>query len=416
MWDTLWLNANVATMVAGRAPYGAIRNGALSVKDGRIAWVGPREELPGDPKALAADIRYADAEWITPGLIDCHTHLVFAGNRAREFELRLNGASYEDIARAGGGILSTVKATRGASVEALVDASAPRLKALMRQGVTTVEIKSGYGLDLETERRMLRAARALEKVSRLDELGEHGVRVRTTFLGLHALPPDYKDRREDYVALVCEEMLPALAQEGLVDAVDAFCETIGFTPAETERYFESAQALGLPIKLHAEQLSDQGGAALAARYKALSADHLEHLNEAGIAAMSQAGTIAVLLPGAFYALRETKPPPVEELRAAGVPIAVATDCNPGTSPLASPLLAMNLACTLFRLTPEEALAGMTRNAAVALGLGHEIGTLEPGKAADLAFWRIDEPAELAYWMGADLLEDRAFAGRTAWAS
>ncbi|MBI1186491.1 MAG: imidazolonepropionase [Alphaproteobacteria bacterium] len=416
MWDTLWLDANVATMIAGGAPYGAIRNGGVAVKEGAIAWVGPREDLQGDPGALAAEVRYVDGQWITPGLIDCHTHLVFAGNRAREFEMRLNGASYEEIARAGGGILSTVKATRGASVEALIDASAPRLKALMRQGVTTVEIKSGYGLDLETERRMLRAARALEKIARLDELGEHGVRIRTTFLGLHAVPPDYKERRGDYVALVCDEMLPALAREGLVDAVDAFCETIGFTPEETERFFIKAQALGIPIKLHAEQLSDQGGGALAARFKALSADHLEHLSDAGVAAMAAVGTVAVLLPGAFYALREEKPPPVEALRAAGVAIALATDCNPGTSPLASPLMAMNLACTLFRLTPEEALAGMTRNAARALGLEGEIGTLEAGKAADLAFWRIDEPAELAYWMGADLLEDRAFAGRTAWTS
>jgi len=415
MWDCLWLNAHVATMVAGSAPYGAIRNAALAAKDGRVAWVGPREDLPGAPDALAAEVRYADGEWITPGLIDCHTHLVFAGNRAREFEMRLHGASYEEIARAGGGILSTVKATRAASVEALTEAAAARLKTLMRQGITTVEIKSGYGLDLESERKMLQAARALENIPRLEEFGAHEIRVRTTFLGLHALPPDFADRRDHYVALVCDEMLPALAAEGLVDAVDAFCENIAFTPAETQRLFEKARALGLPVKLHAEQLSDQGGTQLAARFGALSADHLEHVSDEGIAAMAATGTVAVLLPGAFYALRETKLPPVEKLRAAGVPIAIATDCNPGTSPIVSPLATLNMACTLFRLTPEEALAGMTRNAARALGLGGEIGTLEVGKAADLAFWRIDEPAELAYWMGAELLEDRAFAGRTAWA-
>lgn len=404
MWDSLWLHGHLATM-AGTAPYGAIRDGALGVKDGRITFVGAVADLPGEPAALAKELFFVDGEWITPGLVDCHTHLVFAGNRAREFEMRLKGASYEEIARAGGGIVSTVKATRSASVEDLAEEAGRRLKALMREGVTSVEIKSGYGLDLETERRMLQAARRLGE--------DNAVRVRTTFLGLHALPPEYAEDRSGYVSLVCEEMMPALAREGLIDAVDAFCETIGFSAAETERAFAAARALGLPVKLHAEQLSDQGGAQLAAGFGALSADHLEHLSDEGVAAMAASGSVAVLLPGAFYALRETKLPPVEKLRAAGVKMALATDCNPGTSPLVSPLLTMNMACTLFRLTPEEALAGFTREGAQALGLGGEIGTLEVGKAADFAVWGIAEPAELAYWIGANPLEERAFAGRTA---
>ncbi len=401
MWDTLWIDANLATMVANGAPYGAIERGAIAAKEGAIAWVGAAADLAGAPETLAREVRACDGAWISPGLIDCHTHLVFGGDRAGEFEQRLLGASYEEIARAGGGIAATVAATRAASKEELIASAAQRLAGLRREGVTTVEIKSGYGLSLESERRMLQAAR---------ELGE-GVRVRTTFLGLHALPPEYRDNRAAFVEAVCEAMLPELADEGLVDAVDAFCETIGFTLAETEQVFRAAKALGLPVKLHAEQLSNQGGAALAALYGALSADHLEYLEPPGIAAMADAGTVAVLLPGAFYFLRESKLPPIAALRAAGVAMAVATDCNPGTSPLTSPLLAMNLACTLFRLTPEEALAGFTRGAARALGLQDQIGTLEVGKAADLAIWNVRSPAELSYWLGAPLLRERVFAGR-----
>jgi imidazolonepropionase len=401
MWDTLWLGAHLATMTQGE-PYGAIRDGAIGVKDGVIAWIGPRADLPGAADTLATRVHSCDGAWITPGLIDCHTHLVFAGNRAGEFEQRLNGASYEEIARAGGGIASTVAATRAASLHDLVASAEGRLEGFKADGVTTIEIKSGYGLDLDTERRMLQAARELAAV-------QH-IRVRATFLGLHALPPEYRDNRGDYVDLVCNEMLPALAAEGLVDAVDAFCETIGFSVEEVARFFEAARALGVPVKLHAEQLSNQNGAALASSHGALSADHLEWLDDAGIEAMAREGTVAVLLLGAFYFLRETKLPPIEKLRTAGVAMAVATDCNPGTSPLTSPLIAVNMACTLFRLTPEEALAGMTRNGAKALGLQNEVGTLEIGKAADFAVWDVGEPAELAYWLGAAPLRERVFAG------
>jgi imidazolonepropionase len=379
------------------APYGAIRDAAIGIKDGRIAYVGPRSGAE-----QARTVRHLDGAWVTPGLVDCHTHLVFASNRAGEWEMRRKGASYEDIARAGGGILSTVTATRAASEDALAESAARRARAMRAQGTTTVEVKSGYGLDLATETKMLRAA---------GRLGG-GLRVARTFLGAHALPPEFKGDRAGYVDLVCETMIPAIARENLADAVDAFCETIAFTPAETERVFAAAKAHGLRVKLHAEQLSDCGGAALAAKYNALSADHLEHAGEAGIAAMARSGTVAVLLPVAFYFLRETKKPPVASLRAAGVPIAIATDCNPGTSPAASPLMAMNMACTLFDMAPEEALAGMTRNAALALGLEDEIGTLEPGKSADLAVWRVSDPCELAYWIGAGLLEDRYFQGRS----
>jgi imidazolonepropionase len=404
MWDTLWIDAHLATM-AGDVPYGAIRDGAIAARDGRIAWLGARAALPGAPETLARTVVRCDGAWITPGLVDCHTHLVFAGNRAREFEMRLQGASYEAIARAGGGIAATVKATRAASLDALVAAARPRLRALAARGVTTVEIKSGYGLDLETELRMLAAAAQLG--------AEENVRVRRTFLGLHALPPEFAGDRAGFVAAVADVMIPAIARAGAADAVDAFCEGIAFTPAETDRVFAAARAHGLAVKLHAEQLSDLGGAALAARHHALSADHLEWISDDGVAAMAKAGTTAVLLPGAFYALRETRAPPVEKLRAAGVAMAVATDCNPGTSPLASPLLAMNMACTLFRLTPEEALAGMTRNGARALGLADEIGVLEAGKAADFALWRIDDPAELSYWIGVDVCAARVVAGKPA---
>jgi imidazolonepropionase len=328
---------------------------------------------------------------MTPGLVDCHTHIVHAGNRSDEFEARLNGATYEDIARAGGGIMSTVRATRAASLDELVRQSAPRVASLLAEGVTTLEIKSGYGLDLASEAKMLRAAR------RIGELMP--VTVSTTFLGAHALPPEFTGRADDYIDELCERVLPALAGQGLVDAVDAFCERIGFTPAQTERVFQRARALGLAVKLHAEQLSDQGGAELVSRYRGLSADHLEHLSAQGVAAMAAAGTVAVLLPGAFYFLRETTMPPVAALREAGVPIAIATDCNPGTSPMTSILLAMNMACTLWRLTPLEALAGVTVNAARALGLHEQAGTLQVGKRADFALWDIVRPADLAYSIG-----------------
>jgi len=405
MWDTLWRDANIATMVAGKGPYGAIERGAIAVQDGRIAWLGYAADLPGDGDKLAHVQHRLDGAWITPGLIDCHTHLVFGGDRAREFEMRLEGKSYEEIARAGGGIVSTVAATREASVDALAESARRRLEPMMDQGLTTVEIKSGYGLDLETEIKMLEAAGLLAQ-------SEH-VRVKRTFLGLHALPPEFKDDRAAYVQLVADVMIPAIAASGLADAVDGFCENIGFTAEEVDYVFSAARENGLAVKLHAEQLSNQHGAALAARYHALSADHLEYLDDAGVAAMAEAGVVAVLLPGAFYFLRETQLPPIEKLRAAGVRMAVAGDCNPGTSPMTSPLMALNMACTLFRLTPEEALAGMTREAAFALGLADEIGTLHVGKQADFAVWDVKHPAELCYWLGAPLLRERVFAGRVA---
>jgi imidazolonepropionase len=402
-WDQLWIDCHLATMVEGRGAYGAIPNGALAVKDRRIAWVGAAADLHGDPDTLATEVIFCGGAWLTPGLIDCHTHLIFGGNRAREFEMRLKGASYEDIAREGGGIISTVKATREASLDQLIQSGEGRLCRLMAEGVTTVEIKSGYGLDTENELKMLKAATAL---------GENlPVRVRRTFLGAHAIPPEFGDDRSGYLDLVCNEMIPAVAREGLGDAVDAFCENIAFTREEVERVFGAALDAGLPIKLHAEQLSDQKGAALAARMGALSADHLEYLDSGSVAAMAKTGTVAVLLPGAFYYLRETKLPPIEELRAANVPIALATDANPGSSPILSPLTILNMGCTLFGLTPEEALAGLTRNGARALGLGNDLGTLEEGKAADFCRWCIDSPAELAYWVGANPLEQSVFEGR-----
>ena len=383
-WDMVIHNVHLATMEHG---YGELLDAAIAVKDGRIAWFGPGDELP----ASSAVLQDGQGCWLTPGLIDCHTHIVHAGNRSDEFEARLNGASYEDISRAGGGIMSTVRATRAASDDELLRQSLPRVLALLAEGVTTLEIKSGYGLDGDSEAKMLRVAR---------RIGEQlPVSVRTTFLGAHALPPEYAGRADAYVDLLCARMLPALAGDGLVDAVDAFCERIGFTPAQTERVFAAAQALGLPVKLHAEQLSDLGGAALVARYGGLSADHLEFLSDDGVAAMARHGTVAVLLPGAYYFLRESQPPPVAALRAAGVPMAVSTDCNPGTSPMTSLLLAMNMACTLWRLTPQEALAGCTLHAARALGLQQETGSLAIGKRADFALWRIARPADLAYALG-----------------
>ncbi|MBV9930930.1 MAG: imidazolonepropionase [Alphaproteobacteria bacterium] len=400
MWDRLLTNCHVATMdPAVGAPFGAIEDGAIGIQDGRIVQVGRRIDLAG---YRAASLENLGGAWVTPGLIDCHTHLVFGGNRAGEFERRLEGASYEEIARAGGGIVSTVKATRLAALESLVDEARARLRALLAGGVTTIEIKSGYGLDLASEMKMLEAARRLAD--------EEAVRVSPTLLALHALPPEHRDSREAFVRLAVEEMLPEAAERGLATAVDAFCEGIGFAPDEVRALFEAASAHGLRVKLHAEQLSNLQGAALAAEFGALSADHLEHADEAGVAAMAAAGMVAVLLPGAFYALRETRKPPISLLRRHRVPMAVATDCNPGTSPVLSPTLMLSMACTLFGLTPEEALAGMTRNAAKALGLEREVGTLAAGKAADLCVWRIGRPAELAYWIGLPGPEKRIVAG------
>ncbi|KMO21970.1 imidazolonepropionase [Methylobacterium platani] len=393
----VWRNVRLATFAPGLPGLGAVEDGALALRDGRIAYAGAEADLPG--AALAgAEIVDGEGRWITPGLIDCHTHLVWAGDRAHEFELRLRGASYEEVARAGGGIVSSVGALRAASEDDLVRQTLPRLDALMAEGVTTLEVKSGYGLDLSSERKALGAAR------RLGELRPVG--IRTTFLGAHALPPEAGGDKDAYIAQVADTMLPALAAEGLVDAVDAFCEGIAFSPDQVARVFDRAQALGLPVKLHADQLSNLGGAALAARYRALSADHLEHTDEAGAIAMARSGTVAVLLPGAYYFIRETTLPPVDLFRRHGVPLAVATDANPGTSPLTSLLLAMNMAATLFRLTVEECLAGVTREAARALGLLPEVGTLEAGKRADLAVWSVERPAELVYRMGFNPLHAR----------
>jgi len=393
--DRLFTDVRLATMASHRPGLGIVEDGVLATRDGRILWVGERRDAPAFE---ARETIRGEGRWLTPGLIDCHTHLVWAGDRAAEFERRLEGATYEEIAREGGGILSTVRATRAATREELVRAALPRLDALLAEGVTTVEVKSGYGLEPATEYRQLEAARALE--------AERAVRIEPTFLGAHTLPPEFASDREGYLRLLCEEMIPRVARDRLAAAVDAFCERIAFTPEETRRVFEAARAHGLPVKLHADQLSDTGGAALAAAFRALSADHLEYTNAEGVAAMARAGTVAVLLPGAFYCLREKQLPPVESLRRAGVPIAVATDCNPGTSPLLSLLLAANMAATLFRLTVTESLLGVTRNAARALGLADDRGTLEPGKRADLALWSIARPAELVYMIGA-----RPLAGR-----
>lgn len=404
----LWRNARLATMRADMPGLGIVENGAVLARSGRISFAGPEAELPAglvDPSDPAGGLEIVDCEgrWITPGLIDCHTHLVWAGNRAREFELRLAGASYEEVARAGGGIVSSVRALREASEDRLVAEALPRLDTLIAEGVTTVEVKSGYGLDTESETKSLRAARRLG--------AERQVRVRTTFLGAHALPPEHAGDKAGFIAKVAGEMLPAIAAEGLADAVDGFCEGIAFSPEEIARVFDAATAAGLPVKLHADQLSDLSGAALAASYGALSADHLEYASEAGAAAMAKAGTVAVMLPGAFYFIRETKVPPIETFRRQGVAMAVATDCNPGTSPLTSLLLTMNMAATLFRMTVDECLLGVTRNAAKALGLGVEAGTLEAGKSADLAIWDIESPAELVYRMGFNPLHARVWRGR-----
>ncbi|MDP2259326.1 MAG: imidazolonepropionase [Caulobacter sp.] len=394
--DLIITDCRAATMVAGATPYGVIEDALIAVHEGRIAWIGPRAEAPDyNPFAVTR----LDGRWVTPGLIDCHTHLVFGGDRIGEFEARLGGATYEAIALAGGGVRSSVAATREANEADLIKSARRRLGNFVAEGVTTIEIKSGYGLDQETELKMLRVARYLD--------GD--ARVVTSFLGLHAAPKDQP--REAWIDMIIDETLPAASAQGLVDIVDAYLETIAFTPAEVSRLFDKARALGLPVRLHADQLSDGGGAALAASHGALSADHLEFTSQAGVEAMARAGTVAVLLPGAFIALAETQKPPVAALRAAGVPIAVASDCNPGTSPLLSLRAAMMLACAQFRLTPEEALAGVTRNAAQALGLGAETGTLEAGKLADMACWDIERPAELSYWLGGRLLSRSWRAGR-----
>lgn len=386
---TLWQHCNAATMANGT--YSIIEDAAIVTREGFIEWIGPRQQVPAGEYGHTLGL---DGAWVTPGLIDCHTHTVFGGNRSGEFEQRLQGVSYAEIAAAGGGIASTVRATRAASEDELFASARQRLLNLLRDGVTTVEIKSGYGLSLESERKILRVIRRLGQ--------ELPVTVRSTCLAAHALPPEYKDRADDYIEHICTHMLPALAAEGLVDAVDAFCEYLAFSPEQVERVFKVAQQLGLPVKLHAEQLSSLHGSSLAARYQALSADHLEFMTEEDAMAMAQSGTVAVLLPGAFYFLRETQLPPMEALRKHGVKIAIASDLNPGTSPGLSLRLMLNMACTLFRMTPEEALAGVTQHAATALGLGDSHGSLEPGKVADFVAWNIDRPADLTYWLGGDL--------------
>jgi imidazolonepropionase len=400
-WDALLLNASLATLDGDG--YGAIDDGALAWKDGALTFVGPRSALPDAPEALAHETIDAGGAWVTPGLIDCHTHLAFADDRAHEFELRLQGASYEAIARAGGGILSTVRAVRAASEDDILAETLLRARALLRDGATTLEIKSGYGLDFENERKLLRVARRVGETL--------GIGVRKTYLGAHALPPEFAGDADGYIDAVVA-WLPRLHADGLVDAVDAFCEGIGFTPTQTRRVFDAAQALGLPVKLHADQLSDLGGTALVAGYGGLSADHVEYTGDDAVEAMARAGTVAVLLPGAFHCLRETRRPPIDAFRERGVAMAVSTDCNPGTSPLLSLRLAMSLACTHFRLTPEEALRGATVHAARALGLSDR-GMLRVGLRADLALWRVRRPAELCYWLGGDLLRDLYISGARA---
>jgi len=402
-WDQVWIDVNVATMSPSvSAPYGAITDAAVAVKEGRIAWIGPRSELP-EFDVLSTPVYRGKGAWITPGLIDAHTHLVFAGNRANEFELRLQGASYEEIARSGGGIISTVKACREASEGELFELGRKRLNALAKEGVTTVEIKSGYGLETETELKLLRVARELGK--------HHHVDVKTTFLGAHAIPPEYKDDAEGYVNLVINEMLPAVIEENLADAADVFCENIAFSVEQTERVLTAAKDAGLDIKLHAEQLSNLGGSAMAAGIGAKSVDHIEYLDEAGVKALSQSGTCATLLPGAFYFLRETQMPPIELLRKHKVPMVLASDYNPGSSPLCSSLLMLNMGCTLFRLTPEEALAGMTRNAAKALGVEDNVGVLAEGMQADFCLWDITTPAQLSYSYGVGVCLEVVKAGQ-----
>lgn len=389
--DQLWINANLASFTSGQPGYGSIETAAIAVKDTKISWIGLEKNLPTTPESFAHSIHDAQGAWITPGLIDCHTHLVYGGQRAQEFAWRLAGDTYASIAERGGGILSTVKATRAASYEELLKVSSQRLKALCAEGVTTVEIKSGYGLDLETERKMLQVARKLGTL--------FPVTIKTTFLGAHTLPPEFKNRADEYIDYLCTIVLPTLVAEQLIDAVDGFCESIAFTVPQIQRVFDTAKSLGLNVKLHAEQLTDNGGALLAAKYHALSADHLEYANEKSIAAMAESGTTAVLLPGAYYYLREKKQPPISLLRKYKVPIAIATDSNPGTSPITSLLNIANMACVLFDLSPEEALMGITKHAAKALGMEKEYGTLEIGKKADFVLWNIQDPLELVYRLG-----------------
>jgi imidazolonepropionase len=398
----VWRNARLVTLAAGASGLGIVERGLVASANGRILYAGPERDAPSTVSA-AEETHNCEGRWITPGLIDCHTHLVFSGDRAHEFELRLAGASYEEIARAGGGILSSVKAVRMASEDDLVRQSLPRLDALIAEGATTVEIKSGYGLDLESEVKLLRAARRLGEA--------RAIAVKTTFLGAHALPPEMGGDNSRYIDAIVDEMMPIVARDRLADAVDGFCEKIAFSSEEIARVFEAARRHGLPVKLHADQLSNQHGAALAARFNALSADHLEYADEEGAAAMSAAGTTAVMLPGAFYFIREVKRPPIDLFRRHRVAMAIATDCNPGTSPLTSLLLAMNMAATLFRMTVDECIAGVTREAAKALGVQSETGTLEPGKWTDLAIWNIERPAELVYRLGFNPLHARAWRGR-----
>ncbi len=400
--SSLFTDCHLVTM-SSDSSYGVIRDGALAVQNGDIAWVGPKSDLPENILNDSQEVYNLGGRWMSPGLIDCHTHLVYGGNRSAEFEMRLNGATYEEIARKGGGILSTVKAVRDCSEDELYNESLPRLKALMTEGVTTVEIKSGYGLSTEPEIKMLKVANRLGR--------DFPVTVHPTFLGAHALPPEYVGRPDNYIDLVVDEMLPAIVKNGLAESVDVFCETIGFNLSQTERVFQAAKDNGLKIKLHGEQLSDQKGAILAVRYGALSVDHLEYLNGDGVEAMAKAGTVATLLPGAFYFLHETTKPPVDLFREAGIPMAVSTDCNPGSSPSTSPLLMMNMACVLFGMTPLESLAGFTVNAAKALGIETDRGSLEVGKKGDLAVWDIAEPAELAYRMGGNPCRNVVKAGR-----
>ena len=400
LWDLLLTNARIATMQESDVAYGVIENGALGVADGKIAWVGPESELPSGINCRTLSLHN---RWLTPALIDCHTHVVFGGTRAEEFEQRLMGVSYEEIAKAGGGILSTVDATRSASSNDLTNSAVVRLSSLAREGVATVEIKSGYGLDAENELKMLRVARSLA--------GSYGISTSTSFLGAHTVPAEFAGKADQYIEMLCKEALPRAVEEGLVDAVDAYCESIAFSTDQIARLFETAQSLNLPVKLHADQLSDGGGAELAASFLALSADHLEYTSKEGVTALADAGSVAVLLPGAFLTLGQTQLPPVDLLREEQVPIAVATDCNPGTSPVCSLRSAMNLATSLFKLTPEECLAGTTREAARALGLLHDRGTLQTGKRADIAVWNIGHPRELTYWLGLNELSDLFIGGR-----
>lgn len=394
MWDRLWIGGHLATLDPQLEGFGEIRDGALASRKGRIVWVGPEGELPSSPRECAREVLDLEGGWLTPGLVDCHTHLIFGGDRSGEFEARLKGASYEDIARAGGGIRTTLKATREASEDGLLRDAVPRFLTLSGEGVTTLEIKSGYGQDPDSELRMLRVARRLGKSPSVD--------VQTTLLAAHVLPQEYEGRREEFLEMVTEEMIPRAVTEGLADAIDAFCEDIAFSVKECREVLSAGKKAGLSVRIHADQLTDGGGAALAASLGALSADHLEYASEAGVRAMAKAGTTAVLLPGAFYTLREAQAPPVKAFRSVGVPMALATDMNPGSSPLNSILLAMNMGCTLFGLTPEEAFRGVTVNGAMALGLEGDRGTLEEGKKADLALWKVGHPRELSYWLGGKL--------------